>query len=208
MNKNNGTAFGVSNTSGFVGGAYSFDGTTGSYVNGSANNFLNGSSSVGRTVEAWFNKKGPGQYRIAGVFQASGSYLPQYSLMVVDTNALRVQLRNSSGDFYCDGLSSVNFSLNEWHHGAWTYDGSALRFYLDGLPAGNFSCPGSIRGDSAPSFYIGARGDRTSSEMFNGTIDEVAIYNRTLSAAEILAHAGAKSIGKYGKAVSFDGVSD
>ena len=46
---------------------------------------------------------------------------------------------------------------------------------------------GKIRTDTAPALYIGIRGDLSSSERFNGSIDEVKIYNRALSADEIAA---------------------
>ena len=66
-----------------------------------------------------------------------------------------------------------------WHYVAATYDGSTVTLYVDGLEVSSSTKSGVF----VPSnLYIGGG----SSERFLGSIDEVRIYNRTLSSSEIL----------------------
>ena len=74
-----------------------------------------------------------------------------------------------------------------WHLAAGTYDGATVRFYLDGAEiASGTASQQHIRYDLPDNskFYIGAY--RGQCELrFNGDVDEVRIFNRALSAAEV-----------------------
>jgi len=70
-------------------------------------------------------------------------------------------------------------SLNEWHFVVGTYDGSQIKLYTDGTLSSSTPKTGAITPATTVS-YIG-RLD------FNGKIDDFRIYNRALSAAEIIA---------------------
>ena len=95
-------------------------------------------------------------------------------------------------------ISQVNgggapVTSGEWHHIAATYDGSKLQLYVDGRPWGNpISHTGSIRPMLSKSFItIGSEDGRTTcpdclaNRYFKGLIDEIAVYDCALSAAEI-----------------------
>jgi glucose/arabinose dehydrogenase len=89
---------------------------------------------------------------------------------------------------FFDGTSDRRFggrlSNSVWHHVALSYDGSDLRAYLDGVLQGSAQ-PASL--DSVSGLLqIGAwiNGARIV-DFFGGLIDEIRIYNRTLTAAEI-----------------------
>ena len=73
---------------------------------------------------------------------------------------------------------------NAWSHLAGTYDGTTLRLYVDGVEVANQSQSGLIETSSA-ALTIG--GDFLYGQYFTGLIDEVRIYDRALSAAEIQA---------------------
>jgi hypothetical protein len=72
----------------------------------------------------------------------------------------------------------------EWHHLAGSYDGSQYVLYLDGLPVASTVRSGLLGTNGLP-MYIGNRS--TGNRAFDGSIDEVRIWNRALSAAEIAA---------------------
>jgi hypothetical protein len=82
-------------------------------------------------------------------------------------------------------------SINTWHHLSATY-GSAtdpmLRLYVDGVQVASLALTSNLRVSGRP-LFIG--GNAFWGEWFAGTIDDVAIYNRVLSAAEIADAAGA-----------------
>lgn len=89
-------------------------------------------------------------------------------------------IANNSGTFV--SITSTAITTNTFHHAVGTYDGSTSKFYLDGTLV------------SSSTFNINSGTDQTfiGSSPFNDflacTIDEVAIYNRALSQAEVSEH--------------------
>jgi hypothetical protein len=71
--------------------------------------------------------------------------------------------------------------VNTWTHVALTYDGSALRLYVNGTQAARRAAGGTIQTTTNP-LWIG--GNQPYGEYFNGLIDEVRVYNRALSQAD------------------------
>jgi hypothetical protein len=72
----------------------------------------------------------------------------------------------------------------KWHHIATTFDGSAIKIYVDGVMVGSRDCAGKLNTNTGP-LYIGARGGTVRWTV--GNYDEMAIFNRALTAAEIQA---------------------
>jgi len=71
---------------------------------------------------------------------------------------------------------------NIWQHIAFSYKNNSAILFLNGNPiVSNMTVSGSIN-DTTSSFTIGT----ATTDYFNGSIDEVAIYNRSLSAAEVM----------------------
>ncbi|MBI3211028.1 MAG: LamG domain-containing protein [Candidatus Solibacter usitatus] len=86
--------------------------------------------------------------------------------------------------------------LNTWTHVAMTFDSATgLQVaYVNGRAVNSTTSVGAILSTSR-NVLIG-REDSTSPRYFNGLIDEVAIFNRALSAAEILSIFSAGTAGK------------
>jgi len=78
-----------------------------------------------------------------------------------------------------------NLTKGEWSHIACSHDGTTLKCYLDGIERDSKPM-GKITSSPAP-ILIGSDGWGCD---WIGAIDEVAVYNRALSAAEILYLAG------------------
>jgi hypothetical protein len=70
---------------------------------------------------------------------------------------------------------------NTWSHIAVTYDGAMLTLYRDGVMAANTPASGGFS-TSSGSLQIGAS---QYGEYFHGLIDEVRVYNKPLTAAEV-----------------------
>ena len=87
--------------------------------------------------------------------------------------------------------STKTFNDDAWHNVAGTWDGEALKLYVDGVLDASAAVPKALTFPDVP-FNIG-RWVGGSSQYFNGLIDEVAIYNRALTADEIARHAGLDS---------------
>jgi len=69
----------------------------------------------------------------------------------------------------------------DWHHVVATYDGNKLKLYVDAVLITSKNASGNLK-TSSSSTYIGSEG---TINYFDGTIDEVAIYNKDLSQQEI-----------------------
>ena len=73
--------------------------------------------------------------------------------------------------------------LNTWSHVAGTYDGTTVRLFVNGVQVGTKAFTGTIA-TSTGALRIG--GNSLWGEFFQGQIDEIRIYGRALSAAEIV----------------------
>jgi hypothetical protein len=77
-----------------------------------------------------------------------------------------------------------------WHQVVYTYDGTTDRLYLDGALAAT-STTGTHQAGTPTSAYLGTYSP--SMEMFGGSLDDVRVYNRALSAAEAAILGGGSS---------------
>jgi len=83
-------------------------------------------------------------------------------------------------------MSSVPTPAKVWTHLAGTYDGTVAILYVNGDKIDAVSRTGTFPLDSTP-VILGGNGNENQivSEQFPGRIDEIALYNRALTAAEI-----------------------
>jgi hypothetical protein len=85
---------------------------------------------------------------------------------------------SSGGPLY----GATALAANTWSHLAATYDGTALRMFVNGVQVSSRAQTGTIA-TSNGALTIG--GDALYGQYFAGMIDEVRIYNRALSVAEV-----------------------
>lgn len=80
----------------------------------------------------------------------------------------------------------TTISLGVWNHYAVTYDGANVLLYLNSiLVAGPIAGSGNGASLANSGFSIGSYLDVPSAQNWNGFIDDVAIFNRALTPAEI-----------------------
>lgn len=80
--------------------------------------------------------------------------------------------------------SSTQIPLQEWHHVAATFDGERLRFFFDGRPDGEHALVATLDTNDEP-LHIGVDfpgGD----EYWHGCLDDVLIFNRALTRADLV----------------------
>ena len=175
-NNNTGTLTnGPAWTSGKIGHALSFDGVN-DYVDVSGKT-LPGSygGANSHTYMAWVFLKSYANYRtVVRNDPTTGD------AMVISSTGLLVHLFSGGGVIK---TSVGKIPLNTWTHVAISQNGDTTKpsFYINGAFDSTAAVEGSWTGNNA--FLIGARTSNNS--PFMGSIDEVRIYNRALSAAEI-----------------------
>jgi hypothetical protein len=169
-------------TSGVYGGALSFNGSN-SYVDlgNPAALRLTGSMTLEAWIKAAANPSDDGQI----VAKSNGQGWQLKTSPDTGAETFGTEVSSTSGT-NTQRYSKTVRSLNTWYHIAGVYDAASktLNTYVNGvLDSGtlNGTVPGSQL-DSSANVNIGRR---TNGFYFNGIIDEVRIYNRALSQAEI-----------------------
>lgn len=85
-----------------------------------------------------------------------------------------------------DATFIVSLGTVRFHHIAYTYDGATVRGYLNGVQVTSVASVGNGSATGSDQFSIGARNTiGTPDEFSSSVIDDVAVFNRTLSAAEV-----------------------
>ena len=167
----------ISNTS-----EMTFDGTN--YFNAGNNSSLNWGSGNG-TVSCWFktsyNAPGVQDLVINGSYASGGK---GYILYLDPSQRVGFYLDNNSNPSGVLSTSSVNDG--DWHHVVGVRDSGTMKLYLDGSEvATGTDNTGNI--DISDPLIIGAGQAFGGSvgNFFNGQIDEVAIFNKALTADQI-----------------------
>lgn len=79
--------------------------------------------------------------------------------------------------------NTADTTNTDWHFVAGTYDGSTMTLYVDGSIQATWSTTGNIDSNSSGPFTVGA--NFSGSSPFNGTIDEVMVFNRSLAEPDL-----------------------
>jgi PKD repeat protein len=175
-NGNTGTASGTSRTSsGRYGRALSFNGLL-SQVNVPDSAGLR--LTTGMTLEAWVRPSSVSGWRTVVMKRHSGGLAYALSAGAPDQRPhARVHTAVAA-----DLPGTAALPVNTWSHLAATYDGSLLRLYVNGAQVAQQPVTGPIRTDGG-ALRIGGNG--LLNQVFSGQIDEVRIYSRALTAAQI-----------------------
>jgi hypothetical protein len=172
-NGNNGSIGGATwTTSGKYGDALSFNGTN-ARVN--INNATSLQLTSGMTLEAWVYPTSVSSAWRDVIYKGNDNYY----LEGTSPNSSRPAMGGTfGGNLY--GTSPL--TANTWAYLAATYDGATMRLYVNGVQVASRAQTGAIATSTNP-LQIG--GDSIYGQYFAGRIDEVRIYNRALSAAQI-----------------------
>ena len=137
---------------------------------------------VNSTVSAWVSHSNGAGMSVIAANCASGGYNGFY--FSIYQNNLRIQFSNWAGRYVM--AQSVGVVPDEWTHVAGTYDGTEIELYINGIQQSlSLDEQGSGAYTISDQLCIGAR-DNGLESFFTGSIAEVRIYNRILSASELV----------------------
>lgn len=167
-------------TTGILGNATIYDNTLTQYM---ATPFYLNSGNSDKSVSLWFNIYGntnDGQNIFSGGAQSPDQFF-----------SLHYDYSFPNHDLYFFGYGTSSFqalgpnvlTLGAWHHAVITYDSATTNttVYIDGSPvASNIAL---LTTGSSDTFTIG-KYDTTA--YLNGSVDEVAVYDRVLNDSEVL----------------------
>ncbi|MFC1800692.1 LamG domain-containing protein, partial [Nanoarchaeota archaeon] len=183
---NNGTVYNATwnSTGGYDGkGAYEFDGIDDVIIVPQSSS-LEPLNQI--TVSVWFKRNGA-QNSWAKVLWYGNNTLPNYGTYGYEFNntnddGIRFKITNSTTQAM---VYTSLISDNTWYHMASTYNGSLVRMYLDGVEVDSIAHTGSIGTYNGAGLGIGDKFSR--GNLFTGSIDDVMIFNTSLSATQIAA---------------------
>ena len=180
-NENDGVIYGANWTEGIIGGALEFDGLY-DYVEVSNSDSLNITDKI--TIEAWIYPRSEQEEDFGGIVCHISGDSSSRILWSPSERKLLAQVKNEADQY--NNLRSPFVTPNEWHHIVYVYNGFEEVFYIDGINGTPMLKTGKLR-TGLYNIKLGAL--HSSVYYLNGTIDEVAFYNRALTASEIRAHA-------------------
>jgi hypothetical protein len=160
-------------------GALSFSGS-GQYVKVPSNSSLNASTSV--TVSGWFKSTNTGWNAIVARITPGPPY-PGYWLTTEGTDKLCFIVGSTGFTFYNVCQSSSPYNDGNWHLAVGVFDGTTQYVYLDGVEvASGTAASGKNISNTTSDLWIG--NDATTDPM-HGSIDDVRMYNRALTATDV-----------------------
>ena len=185
----NGPTFNAGNQGSIV-----FDGTD-DYINCGSPSILNSFSS-GVTCCVWIKSSSTNIY--CGIVQKwyQSGFQGGYQMYISTGNVLSFAIGDNLSN-YSATSGTTNVINGIWHYCVGTYDLSTIKVYVDTSLNGSVASSRSIVDSNNSTLYVG-QDDYSPSRRFNGNIAQVQVYNRALTATEILQNYNATK-GRFGR---------
>jgi len=186
VGSNTGTLHGGTYAPGRVGQAFSFDGSTAQYVSVPHASSLDifGNHSIAFWVKPNALPTAGTSYHL--VSKWTNGY--EYKKVSIDSDGKVSYFL--FGTTASSGVTSATaLTPGVWTHVVATYDGENMKIYLNGVQDASIAAAGDV-GDGTGTLYLGYDPDTApylagGEAYFNGLLDEVGWYNRTLSQTEV-----------------------
>jgi hypothetical protein len=179
-----GIATGTTVTTGYSGNARSFDGSS-DYISVADTPSLDGMDQL--SLSTWVKVNSFSSQTVVPIGKDVNSV--SYRINIAPSGQLSFVVATSNNSWYSTGTvvdSSVSLTTGKWYHIAAIYDGSRVRIYVNGQLTGTGSqdISGNILNSDSEVHF--GKSSSANIDYFNGMLDEVRVYNRALSADEIL----------------------
>jgi hypothetical protein len=170
-----------------------FDGTD-DYVNCGEASFVPSSL----TAACWFKASSlPGTTDLVSKFSSGGNQRSWQLTLTVSSVGVLLDSTGSGTTITNISTGGGTVTTGTWYHAAFTYDGSTLRLYLNGIEKNNVAFASGIFASTA-NILLGSQ-NAGGFGFLNGLLDDVEIYARSLSAAEVKALYDSSLLGHPGR---------
>ena len=166
------------------GGFISFDGTNAYVSVGTSDPGYDAINLLGNTMSlcGWVNRLNDDDYVTIMSKRASG-YMPQYEMTWYHSGGYAAPYAQIAFEIGTNGvMRSSEAALTGWHYIVATYDGTTVRFYIDGQPWGTASYTATLSDNGRP-FKIANSGSAAGTA--EADFGALYMYNRAITAAEI-----------------------
>lgn len=173
---NTGTTTAVQYGTGKLGTAVVFDGT-----NSTMTSAIGADAFTGLTVSFWVNLRVAGDANDRIIDQQDAGPTNGFTFSVIAGPAVYYAVRNLA--VVEAEMNTVALNTGQWYHITGTYTLNSAKLYSNGV---NIATDTSVTmTDSLCTFTIGDRCTVGLGNLFDGSVDDVRVYNRVLSASEI-----------------------
>ena len=158
-----------------------FDGSD-DYVNLGTTEILNFSGGTSPTVIAWINTSSSAEGQILRTSEST-----KYLIFGINFGKLRAQIYDGTNNANDENNNGPTINDGNWHHVAAVFNrGGNIIFYKDGVATTGVSMA-SVTGETGtPSPYAAIGKRPNSTQYYDGKMANVLIYNKALTAAEVL----------------------
>lgn len=187
--------------------AYSFNGTSSSYIELPNTPLLKPADAISFSV--WLKPNlNPGSHIIYTKNNQNSNFEAFMLCAYINSPVFRINKANATNNNVV--LSTTTITPGTWYHVVGTIDNTSLNLYINGVLEGTTASTFSgfdyqigkkvFLGDSQESYSV----------PYNGSMDNLRFYNRTLTAAEVvqLYNSDPTCISQPGEAINCDGVND
>ncbi|MGD9946984.1 MAG: LamG-like jellyroll fold domain-containing protein [Desulfobulbus sp.] len=167
--------------------ALSFDGTN-DYVSMPDSEY---SITTSLTMEAWINPNSvAGVQHIMGKWTAIGGYVDSLYgsdnyLLAINGGKIGVWLSQDGSSDEQSFTSVSSIALNTWTHVALVFNYGTAQIYINGVLDQTYTAPFDSLKKNTLNFTLGATSSNAQSYYFNGSMDEVRVWNIALSQIQI-----------------------
>lgn len=143
------------------------------------------SGSVSYSLECWVKPNISGSTRFVFDRRTSAAPFEGYTLYFGTDFFLFARRKDGAELGYANQGSGP--TLDVWTHVVTTFDGNATSLYINGQKVGGAAGAGTPIGQGPGSFVVG---DLEAGQYykFSGQLDELSVYDKSLTAAQVLAH--------------------
>ncbi len=137
------------------------------------------------TVEAWINADTWKSSIWAGTIIGKQAGSPDRGYCLTVGEGGKAEFTVSIADAWEGATTPAVMGLNTWYHIVGVYDGSSIKVYINGVLQATTAATGALSQSTGTALFIGENPTWTG-RYFDGTIDEVRIWNIARNATEIL----------------------
>lgn len=135
------------------------------------------------TIVGWIKSTGTGRDAIF-CDKPGGGAVGICLLQKETTSSISLWYNNGGGDAFIDGATGIDTTGSKWYNVAVTKSGSSVVIYVNGASDGTGTASGNIDSGQIPQIgQVPVLADNN----WKGSIDDLRVYNRALSASEIKA---------------------
>src|SRR3989344_9316031 len=175
---NTGTNVGGTWLDSYTNSGISFDGSSDKYVTTSDSNSLD-INGTAITMSAWVKPTSTNYGQIITKLNIVSTNMP-WDIQLYTNDYFYTAIKTDSNGF-AEIRSANTASFGQWQHLVTVYNGTNIIFYVNGVQSSIGSQSGNIVTNDQNLYLGGIAGG----EVFLGSIDEIRIYNRALSAGDV-----------------------